>query len=81
MLKYFYKEKGASALIKTDVLVRIGYTEEDIKFSLCERLPIEKSEIKEIRLAQFETNPHIVRAVITFEEDFDTTKIKLKTTE
>ena len=37
-------------MIKTDVLVRIGYTEEDIKLSLCERLPIEKSEIKEIRI-------------------------------
>ena len=39
----------------------------------------EKSIIKEIRLAQFETNPNIVRAVITFEEDFDTSKIKLLT--
>lgn len=38
----------------------------------------EKSDIKEIRLAQFETNPkNIVRMVVTFEEDFDTSKIKL----
>lgn len=46
-----------------------------------QQLIFEKSEIKEIRLAQFETNPNIVRAVITFEEDFDTSKIKLKSTE
>ena len=43
-----------------------------------QQLIFEKSEIKEIRLAQFETNPNnIVRTVITFEEDFDTSKIKL----
>lgn len=42
-----------------------------------QQLVFEKSDIKEIRLAQFETNPNIVRAVITFEEDFDTSKIKL----
>ena len=45
-----------------------------------QQLIFEKSIIKEIRLAQFETNPtNIVRAVITFEEDFDTSKIKLIT--
>lgn len=37
----------------------------------------EKSPIKEVRLAQFGTNPNIVRAVVTFEEDFDTSNIKL----
>lgn len=43
-----------------------------------QQLVFEKSNIKEIRLAQFETNPkNIVRAVITFEEDFDTSKFKL----
>jgi len=43
-----------------------------------QQLVFEKSDIKEIRLAQFETEPRkIVRAVITFEEDFDTSKIKL----
>lgn len=43
-----------------------------------QQLIFEKSNIKEIRLAQFETNPrNIVRMVITFEEDFDTSKIKL----
>lgn len=43
-----------------------------------QQLIFEKSYIKEIRLAQFETNPqNIVRAVITFEEDFDTSKLKL----
>ena len=43
-----------------------------------QQLILENSAIKEIRLAQFETNPNkIVRAVITFEEDFDTTKLKL----
>ena len=43
-----------------------------------QQLIFEKSPIKEIRLAQFETSPaKIVRAVITFEEDFDTSKVKL----
>lgn len=42
-----------------------------------QQIVFEKSLIKEIRLAQFETNPHIVRAVITFEEDFDTSNVKL----
>ena len=42
-----------------------------------QQLVFEKSNVKEIRLAQFETNPDIVRVVITFEEDFDTSKIKL----
>ena len=43
-----------------------------------QQLIFEKSDIKEIRLAQFETNPNkIVRAVITFEEDFDTSKVAL----
>ena len=43
-----------------------------------QQLLFEKSAIKEIRLAQFETNPiNIVRAVITFEEDFDASKVKL----
>ncbi len=43
-----------------------------------QQLIFEKSNIKEVRLAQFETNPrNIVRTVITFEEDFDTSKIKL----
>ncbi len=43
-----------------------------------QQLVFEKSDIKEIRLAQFETNPkNIVRMVVTFEEDFDTSKIKL----
>lgn len=42
-----------------------------------QQLVFEKSTIKEIRLAQFDTNPNIVRTVITFEEDFDTTKVKL----
>ena len=42
------------------------------------QLIFENSPIKEIKLAQFETEPtKIVRAVITFEEDFDTSKIKL----
>ena len=43
-----------------------------------QQLIFEKSDIKEIRLAQFETTPNkIVRTVISFEEDFDTSKIKL----
>lgn len=42
-----------------------------------QQLVFEKSDIKEIKLAQFETNPNIVRTVITLEEDFDSSKIKL----
>lgn len=43
-----------------------------------QQLVFEKSPIKEVRLAQFETEPvKIVRTVITFEEDFDTSKIKI----
>ena len=43
-----------------------------------QQLVFEKSDIKEIRLAQFETTPNkIVRAVITFEEGFDASKINL----
>ena len=42
-----------------------------------QQLAFEKSNIKQIRLAQFSTNPDVVRAVITFEEDFDTSKIQI----
>ena len=44
-----------------------------------QHLLFEKSVIKEIKLAQFDTNPYTVRLVITFEEDFDTSKVKLYT--
>ena len=43
-----------------------------------QQLIFEKSSFKEIRLAQFSTSPNIVRVVITFEEDFDTSKIKIQ---
>ena len=42
-----------------------------------QQLVFEKSNIKEIRLSQFTTSPDVVRAVITFEEGFDTSKVKL----
>lgn len=42
-----------------------------------QQLVFDKSNIKEIRVAQFSTEPEIVRVVITFEEDFDSSKIKL----
>ena len=42
-----------------------------------QQILFEKSCLKEIKLAQFDTNPNIVRTVVTFEEDFDTTKLKL----
>ena len=42
-----------------------------------QQLAFDKSNIKQIRLAQFSTNPDIVRAVITFDEDFDTSKIQI----
>ena len=42
-----------------------------------QQLVFEKNNIKEIRLSQFTTNPDVVRVVITFEEGFDTTKVKV----
>ena len=42
-----------------------------------QQLAFDKSNIKEVRLAQFSTNPDVVRVVVTFEEDFDTSKVKL----
>lgn len=42
-----------------------------------QQLVFEKSVIKEIKISQFTTAPDVVRAVITFEEDFDTSKVKL----
>lgn len=42
-----------------------------------QQLVFDKSQIKEIRLSQFTTDPDVVRGVITFEEGFDTSKIKL----
>ena len=44
-----------------------------------QQIVFDKSPIKEIRLSQFETSPNIVRAVITFEEDYDTSKVRLLT--
>lgn len=41
------------------------------------QLVFEKSDIKEIKLAQFSTEPNIVRAVIILEEDFDTSRINI----
>ena len=43
-----------------------------------QQIIFDNSPIKEIRLAQFDTEPtNIVRMVITFEEDFDASKVKL----
>ena len=42
-----------------------------------QHLVFEKTNIKEIRLAQFSTEPNIVRVVITFNEDFDCSKINI----
>ena len=42
-----------------------------------QELVFEKSHIKNIKIAQFSTNPNVVRTVITFEEDYDTSKVKL----
>ena len=43
-----------------------------------QQLVFEKSPIKEVRIAQFETEPRkIVRVVVTFEEDFNTDNVKL----
>ncbi len=50
MLKYLYKKERRCALIKTDITVPVGYTAEDIKNKVIERLPVEKSEIGEIEI-------------------------------
>ena len=42
-----------------------------------QQLVFEKTDIKEIRLAQFSTDPNVVRVVVTFSEDFDTRNVKL----
>ena len=42
-----------------------------------QQLVFEKSNIKDIKISQFTTAPDVVRTVITFEEDFDTSKVKL----
>ncbi len=42
-----------------------------------QQLVFENSTITEIKLAQFSTNPDVVRVVISFEEDYDTSKIKI----
>ncbi len=42
-----------------------------------QQLVFEKSDIKEIKLSQFTTNPDVVRTVITFDENFETSKVKL----
>ena len=42
-----------------------------------QQLVFDKTSIKEIRISQFSTSPNVVRTVITFEEGFDTSKVKL----
>lgn len=42
-----------------------------------QQILFENSIIKEIKLAQFDTDPNTVRVVLTFEEAYDTSKIKL----
>ena len=42
-----------------------------------QQLIFEKTDIKEIKLSQFTTNPDVVRCVITFAEDFDSSKVKV----
>lgn len=42
-----------------------------------QQLEIENSDFKEIKLAQFSTDPNVVRMVITFEEGYDTSNVKL----
>ena len=49
-VKIFILKKGADALIKTDITVPVGYTEEDVRLSICRRLPIDKEEIRETRV-------------------------------
>ena len=42
-----------------------------------QQLVFEKSSIKEIRLSQFTTEPDVVRAVVTFDEGFDVSRVSL----
>ena len=42
-----------------------------------QQLVFEKTNIKELRISQFSTEPDVVRVVATFEENFDTSNVKL----
>ena len=37
-------------MIKTDITVKVGYTEEDIKDSVIKSLPLSRDELREIRI-------------------------------
>lgn len=43
-------------MIKTDIALSIKYSNEDIKSAICERLPVSKDEIKEVRILKRELN-------------------------
>ena len=71
-------EKPVNKYVRLENPNRIYFDINDaILIGTKQQLVFEKSNIKEIRLAQFSTNPNVVRAVITFEEDFNTSKINL----
>ena len=42
-----------------------------------QQLVFDKSDIKEIKISQFTTSPDVVRCVITFAEDFNTSNVKI----
>ncbi len=42
-----------------------------------QQLVFDKSDIKEIKISQFTTAPDVVRCVVTFAEDFNTSKVKI----
>jgi len=72
------RSNGALKYVRLSAPNRIYFDIDDaVLIGEKQQIVFEKSNIKEIRLAQFGTNPDIVRMVITFEEDFDTSKIKL----
>lgn len=50
----YHKRKERLDMIRTDLALPYGYTHETVKDALCAHLPIEKSEIKEIRILKRE---------------------------
>jgi len=71
-------ENAPIKFVKLDNPNRIYFDiENTVLIGAKQQLVFEKSNIKEIRLAQFSTNPDVVRVVITYEEGFDTSNIKL----
>ena len=72
-------------MIKTDISLPIGYLEADIKNAICERLPVEKSEIREAHILKRaldvsdKTLPYYKATVaVSFSEEREAGLLKMK---